>query len=54
MENNIIKKTKPFVSIMKEKIWLEQMALKGYKLIQMTMGMRYTFEKIEPTRLIYD
>ena len=54
MENNIIKKTKPFVSIMKEKIWLEQMALKGYKLIQMTMGMRYTFEKIEPTRLIYE
>lgn len=54
MENNTIKKTKLFLSIMKEKIWLEQMALEGYKLIKMTMGMRYTFEKIEPTRLIYE
>jgi len=54
MGNNMIKKTKFFVSIMKEKIWLEQMALEGYKLIKMTMGMRYTFEKIEPTRLIYE
>jgi len=54
MENNIMKKTKLFVSMMKEKIWLEQMALEGYKLIQMTMGMRYTFEQIEPTRLIYE
>ena len=54
MENNRMKKTKLFISMMKEKIWLEQMALNGYKLIKMTMGMRYTFEKIEPTRLIYE
>lgn len=54
MENNRIKKTKIFVSLKKEKNWLEEMALEGYKLVNITLGSRYTFEKMEPKRLIYE
>lgn len=54
MGKEIIKKTKWFVSIKKEKLWLEEMALKGYKLCNMVFGIRYTFEKIEPSRLVYE
>lgn len=48
------KKTKIFFSIMKEKMWLEEMALKGYRLTAMTMGIKYTFEKCEPKRIVYE
>lgn len=54
MGKEIIKKTKWFISIKKEKLWLEEMALKGYKLCNMVFGIRYTFEKIEPSRLVYE
>lgn len=54
MEANTIKIKKMFASYMKEKIWLEEQALKGYKLCNITMGYIYEFEKIEPTRLVYE
>lgn len=52
--NEILKKTKWFVSIVKEKIWLEEMALEGWFLTDMFMGARYTFEKREPKKVIYE
>ena len=51
--NETMKINRYFLSLMKERIWLEEMAQKGYKLIGMTMGIRYTFEKIKPTTLAY-
>lgn len=53
--NKVIKKqTKWFISIIKEKLWLEEMALEGWFLIDMVWGVRYTFEKREPKKVIYE
>jgi len=55
MKNNaILKQTKFMISIVKEKLWLEEMALEGWFLTEMTMGCRYTFEKRVPQKLIYE
>lgn len=54
MKNDTIKMTKFFFSYMKEKAWLEEKALEGYKLRNISMGIKYEFEKTEPTRLVYE
>lgn len=51
---NIIKIFYPIMSIIEEKIWLENMSLEGWKLKEITLGVNYTFEKIAPTKLIYE
>lgn len=53
-KDNLRKETKFFISLMKEKIWLEQMALEGWKLKELMLGMRYIFEPIEPKPLVYE
>ena len=40
-----IKKTKFFISIQKERKWLEDMAKEGYLLEDILMGVKYTFVK---------
>lgn len=49
-----MRKIKFFKSFMKEKIWLEEMALQGYFLTNLHMGVVYTFQAGEPQRLVYD
>ena len=44
-----MKKFKLFLSLFKERDWLEEMATKGWLLKDMTLGMIYHFEKIEPS-----
>lgn len=53
-DKGILKKTKGFVSIIKEKLWLEQKALEGWMLSDIKLGIRYTFIKSEPKKLIYE
>lgn len=48
------KKFKIFKSINKERDWLEEMALKGYMLEDMKMGMFYYFRKEEPKHMLYE
>jgi len=52
--NTTLKQTKWIISLVKEKLWLEEMALKGWHLSNLTWGIRYTFEKREPKKLIYE
>lgn len=54
MEANTIKIRKMFYSCMKEKVWLEEKALEGWKLHNVKLGYIYEFEPIEPTRLVYE
>lgn len=49
-----LKITRYFISIRKEKEWLEDMARQGYFLSQLKLGMNYTFEKKEPKNIIYE
>lgn len=49
-----MKKWKFFMSLLKERDWLEEMAAKGWLLKDMTLGMLYHFEEIEPTRKVYE
>ncbi len=49
-----MKKFAWYLSFRKEQHWLETMAQKGWKLSKMTMGVFYTFEPIEPQRLLYE
>jgi hypothetical protein len=53
MNNNIIK-WKAFFSILKERDWLEEMALKGWLLEKIDVGVRYHFKKIEPAQKVYE
>lgn len=54
-KNNEIKKVKFFVSLRKEKLWLEQMATQGYLFKNITWGgVRYTFEVTEPKKMVYE
>ena len=43
-----------WVSIQKERKWLEEMAQQGWFLENLTLGIRYTFIKGEPKRMLYD
>ncbi len=56
MENKtIMKKTRFFGSVRKEQMWLEEMAQQGWFFTNITWGgMRYTFEKGEPKRMVYE
>lgn len=49
-----MKKWKYFSSILKERDWLEEMARQGWLLKDMTLGMRYEFEEIEPSEKVYE
>lgn len=49
-----VRKVKFFLSMMKEKHYLEEMAQKGYFLRNMTAGVIYTFEVGTPQRIVYD
>lgn len=55
MENKkYYKKTRFIFSLMKEKLWLEEMANKGYMLRNITLGVRYTFERCEPKHMVFE
>lgn len=54
MEKNSKKKIKLFVSFQKERLWLEEMAQKGWFLVNINGGMYYTFEKGEPKNMMYE
>lgn len=49
-----MKKWKYFTSILKERDWLEEMARQGWLLKDMTLGVRYEFEQIEPAEMVYE
>lgn len=49
-----MKKWKFFVSLLKERDWLEEMAEKGWLLTDMTFGMYYHFKEIEPAKKVYE
>lgn len=49
-----MKKQKWFFSYQKERAWLEEMALQGWFLENIRFGVRYTFAKGEPRKLLYD
>lgn len=49
-----MKKVKFFLSLFKERDWLEEMATKGWLLKDMTLGVIYHFEEIEPTEKVYE
>ena len=48
------KKFKFFIKINKERDWLEEMALKGYMLEDIKMGMFYTFRQDTPKHMLYE
>lgn len=52
-ERGRIKKYRVFLSFQKERKWLEEMALQGWFLENISWGMIYTFRKEEPKRLLY-
>ena len=49
-----MKKWKFFISFLKERDWLEEMARNGWLLKDITFGMLYHFEEIEPTEKVYE
>lgn len=49
-----MKKWKFFSSLLKERDWLEEMARQGWLLKDMTLGVRYEFEEIQPTEKVYE
>ncbi len=53
-DRTILKQTKWFISLAKEKLWLEQRALSGWFLSDIRLGIRYIFVKDEPKRMIYE
>lgn len=52
-ERGRIKRCKAFLSFQKERKWLEEMALQGWFLENISMGMIYTFRRGEPKHLLY-
>lgn len=55
MENKTMTKIKFIVSFREEKRWLEEMAEKGWFFKNITWaGIRYTFEKGEPRKMVYE
>lgn len=47
-------KWKFFMSLLKEREWLESMARQGWLLTDINMGMRYHFKEIEPSEKVYE
>lgn len=54
MSKERIRKCKIMNSYQKERSWLEEMALKGWFLENISLGFVYTFIKGEPRRMLYD
>lgn len=54
MEETKIKKFRYMKSYQKERKWLEEMALQGWFLENISMGVFYTFVKGDPKRMLYD
>lgn len=53
-DKRILKKFKWFSSYTKELNWLEEMALKGWKLYDIRFGAYFYFKSCEPARLLYE
>lgn len=49
-----MKKIKFFLSLAKERDWLENMATQGYLLTNLTAGIIYTFKECEPCEKVYE
>lgn len=49
-----MKKLKLIWSVLKERDWLEEMARQGYLLKNITMGIWYEFEEIDPCEKVYE
>lgn len=49
-----MKKWKFFLSFLKERDWLEDMARQGYILTDINFGIRYHFKKCEPCEKVYE
>lgn len=49
-----MKKLKFFMSLVKERDWLEEMATQGYLLTNITLGVIYTFKECEPCEKVYE
>lgn len=49
-----MKKIKFFMSLLKERDWLEEMATKGWLLTDITWGMIYHFKKAEPCEKVFE
>lgn len=49
-----MKKLKFFVSLLKERDWLEHMATQGWLLTDITLGVLYHFKQIEPCEKVYE
>lgn len=54
MSEERIRKCKIMTSYQREKKWLEEMALQGWFLENIRLGIIYTFVKGEPRRMLYD
>ena len=49
-----MKKVKFFMSLLKERDWLEEMAAQGWLLTDMTFGFIYHFKKVEPCQKVFE
>lgn len=49
-----MKKFKLFMSLAKERDWLEEMARQGWLLTNITLGVFYTFKEVEPCEKVYE
>lgn len=49
-----MKKIKFFLSLLKERDWLEEMAAQGWLLTNITGGIVYTFKQVEPCEKVYE
>lgn len=49
-----MKKFKFFISLAKERDWLEEMARQGFLLTNITMGVFYTFKECDPCEKVYE
>lgn len=52
-EKERMRKYRVFLSFQKERKWLEELALQGWFLENISLGMFYSFRKGEPRRLLY-
>lgn len=54
MDKTRKRKLKLFLSLQKERLWLESMAKDGWFLENITLGIFYTFKKDEPKNMMYE
>ena len=53
-KDNTLSLIRFFISIRKEKAFLEEMALKGWFFSDLKLGVKYIFKKGEPKKMIYE